>query len=127
MAEPDGSALDDLMNDFPDRTVLSYARAEGDKVDEDSGAALPDKVTVVLSFSEKGLGFGEIALVEDLVEGRMFVDTEHMRKETVQRILLRLLDNAIFDTDDDPVKHKLYNEKMKRQCGAGCKVCYGDK
>lgn len=106
---------------FPDFTEIRYARQEeGEKLDE-AGLPIPKRITVVFGFSEAGFGFGEIAIVQ--TDGHIFIDTEYMKKETVVRLLTKLVACAITDTDQDRDRHKLYSEAMGRECGDQCDVC----
>lgn len=119
-----------VMETIPTRVAFSYARYEpGEERPPKPGETVrlaideppPKEVVVVLQFSEKGFGFGEIA-IHQTPEG-VFVDTEHMSLDRVKRYFNELLDSAITDNDMDPVKHALYNKVTRRQCGPACPVC----
>jgi hypothetical protein len=116
------SDLQKAMDGLPTNVTLSFAsmkRREG--IADDDWETPPEKVVVVLAFSEKGFGFGEVAITQTS-EG-VFVDTECMNLERVKRYFSALLDKAILDTDSDPVRHALYNRVKGRSCGPRCKVC----
>jgi hypothetical protein len=53
----------------------------------------------------------------------VFLDTEHISLDRVKHYFEALLDKAILDTDNDPERHRLYNQVMGRQCGDSCQVC----
>ena len=109
-------SLEELMGELETGVELTYAKAsDGDRFGNCS------EVTVVLQFSERGFGFGEVA-IRKTPKG-VFVDTECMSLERVKKYLSMLVDNAVLDTDEDPAKHLLYNEVMGRRCGRGCPVC----
>ena len=80
-----------------------------------------DTRVVVLNFSEKGFGFGEVTIVQT-PEG-VFLDTEHMSKEKCLEYFAMLLGKAVTDMDMDPEKHALYNRVMCRTCADGCAAC----
>lgn len=102
--------------------TLSFASMKRRKgVADADHEATPERVSLVLAFSESGFGFGEIAIVQT-VDG-VFLDAEYMSVERVKRYLSALIDKAITDTDKDPERHALYNKVMGRSCGPGCKVC----
>jgi hypothetical protein len=114
--------LREVMDGLPTNVTLTFAsmkRREG--VAEDDYETPPEQVTVVLSFSEKGFGFGEVA-IKQTAEG-VFLDTECMNVERVKRYVMALLDKAITDNDNDPERHALYGRVMGRSCGPACKVC----
>ena len=108
----------ELLVEFPTNVWLARASDHQDEVDED---AIPE-VTVILRFSEKGFGFGEIALKQ--TQKGLFLDTECMSLERVKYFVNSLLDKAITDVEQDPERHKLYNEVMQTQCGDRCTICY---
>jgi len=76
--------------------------------------------TVTLDFSQTGYGFGEVTFVETL-DG-LFVDTERMGAAKVLELVQVMLDRAVLDVDEDPERHRRYNEAIGRTCGA-CPVC----
>jgi len=47
--------------------------------------------TVQIEWTDENLGFGEISLV--FMNGRCFLDSENLKKETVKKILNNLVDN----------------------------------
>lgn len=110
MAELDSESFSKLLGQFDDSVKISYAstRADGTHV-------------IVIDFSEKGFGFGEIAFYQ--TSDGLFLDTECMSKERVMHFLKKLVDSAILDTDNDPDRHLRYNEVRGRRCGVGCNVC----
>ena len=116
------SDLRKVMDGLPTNVALTFASMKRrEDVPDDDFETPPEQVTVVLSFSEKGFGFGEVA-IKQTAEG-VFLDTECMSVERVKRYLMALLDKAIVDTDDNPERHALYGKVMGRSCGPGCKVC----
>lgn len=128
MSDQKGDRGDDMSGAFQrildscsDHVSLSFGRAERPIP---GGFPEYERVVAVFSFSQKGFGFGEFAIVQD--GDQAFVDTEHMSLDRVKGFISRLLDGAILDTDDDPTRHRLYNERMGRRCGGGCKVCHDD-
>lgn len=40
------------------------------------------------------------------------------------KYLTTFVENAITDGDEDPDKHRKYNEVMGRRCGEHCAVCH---
>lgn len=80
-----------------------------------------DTRVVVLNFSEKGFGFGEVTIVQT-PEG-VFLDTERMGVARCIRYFEMLLSSAVTDGDMDPEKHALYNREMGRTCADGCAAC----
>lgn len=117
-------SLKELMDKMPTAVSLGYARSEPSaEPSEEDPCPPPKEVVVVLSFSEKGFGFGEVTVVQT-AEG-VFLDTECMSLERVKRYFAALLDQAITDGDEDPEKHRLYNRVMQRTCGDHCGVCHG--
>lgn len=65
-----------------------------------------DRFGLVISFAEKGRGFGEIAFAVDKITGLAEFDNEEMSMETCARILMRLA-----EPDE---------EKKERVCECGC-------
>lgn len=117
-------SIQDIMDQMPNMVKLSFGETiHSPGYDPDYGEFSPERVTVVLSFSKQGFGFGEIAIVTDN-QGRTFVDGEHMNKETVKSFINNLLDSAIYDTDSDPDRHKLYNNVIGRVCISHCEICH---
>jgi hypothetical protein len=110
-------SLETLMGEIDSHVELVYGANRGEPIDYGN---FPD-VTVVINFSERGFGFGQIAIRKH--PKGVFVDTECMSLDRVKRYLASLLDGAVLDTDDEASKHKLYNEVMGRRCGEGCPVC----
>jgi hypothetical protein len=111
-----------IVDKLPTSVKLTYARAEWHEDSrEDDPEASPKKVVVVLSFSEKGFGFGEVAIIQ--TDEGVFIDTEHMTMERVKWYFNALLDQGITDMDMDPERHALYNKVNRRTCGDGCTVC----
>ncbi len=85
---------------------------------------VPKKAVVVLSFSEPGFGFGEVSLIQ--TPAGLFIDTECMSLERVKKYFMSLLDSAITDNEQDPLKHALYNQETGTRCGGGCSMCFPD-
>lgn len=112
----------ELFAAMPNTTTLTYAASS--PTDPDDFNAVAEKVTLVISFSEKGVGFGEFSLVQTK-EG-VFVDTEYMGLDRMKRAFAALLENAITEYDETPAKHLLYNRARGRRCGGHCRVCYPD-
>jgi hypothetical protein len=110
-----------FLNALPSVVSLRYARMEEKDEYDASGAPLPKKIVLVFSFSEKGRGFGEFAIVQ--TDEGVFVDTEHDGIEQVKTYLSQLLDGAITDVDTDPEKHALYCRVMRQTCGPACLGC----
>jgi hypothetical protein len=100
-----------IMDGFETKVSLGHASSQEDN----------DRIVVVLEFSEKGFGFGEITIVQ--TSAGVFVDTEYMNLDRVKRYLAMLLDKAITDTDEDPERHALFNREMNRTCGSSCMIC----
>jgi hypothetical protein len=116
------STLQNVMDGLPTNVALSYAHTKKrDGVASDDFESTPKEVVVVLTFSEKGFGFGEVAIMQ--TDDGVFVNSECMSRDRVRRYLLALLDNAVFDTDTDPDHHALYNRVMGRTCSDGCLIC----
>jgi hypothetical protein len=114
-----------LFDQMPDHTSLSFARGDfaPPANDEEEDFPKPLRLVAVFSFAETGFGFGEITVVTG-PDGRTYMDTEYTDKETVKRILGRLVDTAVTESDQDPAAHKKYNEIMGRTCSERCKVCH---
>lgn len=109
--------LQGAMDVLPTTVSLTYGNATGGKKPYDQH----DEVIAVLSFSETGFGFGEVAIKQ--TRAGVFIDTECMDMERIKRYFGMLLDSAITDTEEDPRLHALYNSEMGRRCGPGCDVC----
>lgn len=131
MAENETPDVKAIMESLPTRVALNFAHFEpGDPNPPEPEKPLrlaiedplPKVVVVTLQFSEKGYGFGEV-VIKQTADG-VFMDAECMRLDRVKRYFMALLDGAIMDSDEDPVKHARYNQAMGRSCGAGCPVCY---
>lgn len=110
--------LQRVLDGFPDDVKLSYASMMGVPGED------PDEVILIVSFSERGYGFGEIAIVQT-PEGTI-IDAETASLARVKKYFDALLDNAILDTDMDPTRHKLFNRIRGRRCGELCEVCKDD-
>lgn len=80
------------------------------------------RAVAVFEFSQRGFGFGEVAIVQT-ADGA-YVDSECMGRDKVMELLRIYLDGAIFDTDTDPAKHMAYNAARGSVCGPGCRVCH---
>lgn len=110
--------MKEILARLPTKVSLGYASSEpGEPIDE----APPKKVVVVLQFSEKGFGFGEVT-IQQTPEG-VFLDTECMSLDRVKGYFNALLDAAITDRDDDPERHALYNRVTGRSCNSACPAC----
>lgn len=113
-------ALQGVLDGMSDDVRLTHARCECAET-----KTHPSKeVTVVLSFSERGFGFGEVAMVQ--TPDGLFMDGEYMSNERIKRYFCSLIDNAVRETDQDPGRHALYNRVMGRRCGTACQVCHPD-
>jgi hypothetical protein len=102
------TAIEKMMASLPTHVGFGHASSEG------------GRQTVTLDFSQKGYGFGAVTFVET-VDG-LFVDTETMGTEKVIELLRLMLERAVLDVDQDPERHRQYNEVMGRACGS-CPVC----
>lgn len=120
------SNLKEILDTFTTHVSLSYASYKAGIPEEGQHEwdVPPEEVVVGLQFSEKGFGFGEVA-IKQTARG-VFVYTEHMNLARVKKYLNILLRSAITDTDQDPEKHALYNQVMGRRCGEQCLVCCPD-
>jgi hypothetical protein len=107
--------LKEIMGSMPTRTSLTFASFESTGKEDE----VPKRISAVFSFSKQGFGFGEVAVVTD-ADGQTYIDSESMNKETLAGIFQALLDDAIFDTDEDPERHRKYDLVMGRQCGRSC-------
>lgn len=116
--------LQKFFDSLSTHVCLGYAHSEYPEGVEPLGET-PDKVVVVLGFSEKGFGFGEVSFVQTK-EG-LFLDTEDMGPEKVKKYLSLLVDQAILDTDEDPEKHLLYNKVRNSVCSEHCKICHPEE
>lgn len=121
MANKDKNDLDKILDSFPTSCKIDYAHCISNENDE-YGIEPPDKATVVLSVSKTGWGFGQFAFVQDK-DGQLYINTECSNLETVIEAVTNWIKSGITDWDDDPERHKRYNEVMKRSCGDWCKVC----
>jgi hypothetical protein len=83
----------------------------------------PMRATIVLAVSNPGWGFGEFTFIQD-ENGKLFLDTECSKVDTVIEALTEWVKGAITDHDTDPEKHKRYNEVRGSICGEHCKICY---
>jgi len=110
--------VQEIVEEIPTTTQLTFARFEGTGEEDEIGFEIPKKVVAVFSFSKKNFGFGDITLVRD-ENGQMYVDSERISKETVLEIFKDLFDEAIFDWEEDPEKHRRYHEVM----GGWCSKC----
>jgi len=113
----------ELLRQVPSYAYFCWARQEAN---DDAGLApipMPRKLSIGLAFGEPGFGFGEFTFVQDL-EGQVYIDTECTSRKTLQRMLSRLLESAIFDTDQDPERHRKYNANRGRRCARSCAVCF---
>jgi hypothetical protein len=118
--------LEQVMECLPTQVSLSYGSCVAGEPKEGQHPleVPPKRVTVVFQFSEKGFGFGEIAIVQ--TPQGVFVDTECMNPDRVKKYLASLVDSATHDTEQDPEKHALYNQVMGRSCGGRCLACFPD-
>lgn len=80
-----------------------------------------DLTVVVLEFSEKGFGFGEVTIVQ--TKHGVFLDTERMGRKKCLEFFELLFKSAVTDADMDPARHALYNREMGRSCADGCEAC----
>lgn len=103
--------LKDVMRNLPwsVRLETGYHKESGETHPE-TGEPIIAEATAVFSFSEPGFGFGEFAIVQRGDE--VFIDAETMNRATIMKYLERLVDNAILDTEKDPVKKARYEAVM---------------
>ncbi|HYX21038.1 MAG TPA: hypothetical protein VFA98_09370 [Thermoanaerobaculia bacterium] len=80
-----------------------------------------DLTVVILEFSEKGFGFGEVTIVQ--TKHGVFLDTERMGVSRCLKYVEMLLASGVTDADMDPARHALYNREMGRSCADGCEAC----
>ena len=114
------NSLDEVLEKCPTHIVLGYCHSTYDK-DAENVYTPPKRVVITVLYSEKGVGFGEFAIIQ--TDKGVFIDTETSGKEELKRYLSMLIDKAIDDTNDNPEEHNLYNEVMGRRCGQSCTVC----
>lgn len=121
------SDFHEVLKGLPTRVCLGYAAYKQGvpKEGQHPWEVEPDEVVVSIEFSESGFGFGEVT-IKQTPQG-IFVNTECMSLERVKKYLAALVDSAITDNDQDPEKHALYNEVMRRGCGPRCRVCFPDE
>jgi len=108
---PAADKLQEIMDGLPTEVSLGHA-----SFDKESLATV-----VVLEFSEKGFGFGEVTILQT-PEG-VFLDTENMGREKCLKYFSMLLDKAITDTNMAPARHALYSRATGRRCADGCPAC----
>lgn len=108
----------EIVDGMPTHVLPSFARMSEVKDVEDA----PDEIVMGFSVSEKGWGFGEFVIA--LRQGKVFIDTEYEGGERIVEFVKRMVASAVLDTDQDPERHKLYNEVMGRRCGESCGVCH---
>lgn len=107
-----GLRLKKAMADLPDYVGFSYAgQKDSDVWDAASGVPLPEKITVAISFCKPNYGFGEITFIQK--DDTIYVDSEFMGRDLVLKFLQTLLDSAIFDTDEDPIKRQKYEQARR--------------
>lgn len=109
--------IKEMFKEMPNRVSLGYG-----SIKRKEGQEEPDEVCAVLQWSAKGVGWGELTIVQ--TPKGIFMDTECMGPIFVKEVLLMLTEGAVLDTTRDPEKHKLYNEIMQRDCGENCRICY---
>lgn len=114
--------LQEFLDKVPVYTKITFVKQENTGEIDVAGCPIPKRIVITISFGETGFGFGEIAIIQDEA-GQVFLDTESMSKKTVLHLLGRLIEGAIDDRDEDPERHRKYNEVMQRTCGDSCKVC----
>ncbi len=78
----DGSNEDPMMGDDAEKQLLYF------------GCNYEDIPTVCIQWSEKGRGFGEYTF--QLKDGKMICHNECDSKETVKRMLCKMVDDCIF-------------------------------
>lgn len=88
---------------------ITYVNSEPSGEVDETGLSVPRRIVVVMSVGKKGWGFGEFTFVTNK-EGRLFVDGEGSPREEIVAAFKRMLDGAVLDSDEDPEKHRLYNE-----------------
>ena len=117
MGHIDLSELRKMMAEMPNQARLGYG-----SIKRVEGQEEPERVCSVIQWSMKGVGFGELTIVQ--TPKGVFMETECMGPAFVKEVFLMLANVAILDTDKDPEKHKLYNEAMQRECSEDCRICY---
>lgn len=110
--------LQGYMDSLPTEVALSYAHEL-----PVSAATGHQEIVVVLRFSEKGFGFGEIRITQ--TRDGLFINTEHMGLESARRYFGLLFDRAITELDQDPEKHARYKRATRTSCGPACPACGG--
>lgn len=83
----------------------------------------PERATLVLGVSSPKWGFGEFTFIQD-EKGQLYLDTECSSVDTVIEALAEWIKGAITDHNQDPEKHKRYNEVRGSVCGEHCKICH---
>jgi len=99
----------ELFGDVESQVSLSFARTDenGDK-------------TIGLNFLLKNYGFGDFT-IRQKKDGAVFVHSERSNPEAVIYAFAVLIKKAIFDWEQDPEKHLLFNKNMNVYgCGCGC-------
>lgn len=113
--------LGTILAGVSDKTEIILVREEGVDPNDHYRENTPERITICVSFSEPGFGFGDISFVQQ--DGKVCIDTERMGREGVVHFLTKLLKDAIYDTDDNEANHLEYNRIMKRSCGNHCQIC----
>lgn len=104
--------LNEIMDGLPNEVRIEHVHQKGPEgVDEVGLPHPPDEIVAILSFSEKGFGFGHVTFVQ--TKDGLAIDTECMSRDRVKKYLCWLVDNAVTDTDKDPEKHALYDRIMQ--------------
>ncbi len=114
--------LQAIWDSFPTRVTIRGAYCDPSPDDEFEDCV---SAGIVLGFSEKGFGFGEIT-IRKTPEG-IFIDTERMGATKVLEYLAVLVGSAITDVEQDPKLHARYNRAAKSECYAECPLCLAYK
>lgn len=80
---------DMLFQDDPERAI--------NQVEAETGIKLTPTLfcPIIIQWQEQGRGFGEYTFWQK--DGKIYCDNEHDSKETVKRILCRMVDDSIFN------------------------------
>lgn len=57
---------------------------------------------VIISWSSKGIGFGELTIVQNKAGGAAIIDSECMSREFCKAVLMKLVDEAKFKDEPEP-------------------------
>ena len=115
----------DIVANIPAYCEIRYANTIYDetKTIEYTGEPLLKRASIVLAVGKPGWGFGEFTFIQD-ENGKLFLDTECSKVDTVIEALTEWIKGAITDHDQNPENHKRYNEVRGSICGEHCKICH---